>query len=110
MQQVTHIEVVLGDWQKLPDECLVWSEEWKYLNGGIYAIAQAEVTRELSTGECKAVIDELARIWDALDTSYRTSVSFEVTVVELDAGTRTEVGVPVRIPIQEIGVLVDGAP
>ena len=28
-------------------------------------------------------IDELARIWDALDTSYRTSVSFEVTVVEL---------------------------
>jgi len=26
MQQVTHIEVVLGDWQKLPDECLAWSE------------------------------------------------------------------------------------
>src|SRR6266571_3488805 len=38
MQQVTHIEVVLGDWQKLPDECLVWSEEWKYLSGGIYSI------------------------------------------------------------------------
>ncbi len=55
-------------------------------------------------------IDELARIWDALDTSYRTSVSFEVTVVELDAGTRTEIGPPVRIPIQQTGVLVDGAP
>ncbi len=50
-QQVTLIEVVLGDWQKLPDECLAWSEEWKYLNGGIYAIAQAEVMRELSSDE-----------------------------------------------------------
>jgi hypothetical protein len=58
MQQVTHVEVVLGDWQKLPDECLAWSEEWKYLNGGIYAIAQAEVMRALSSDELR-LLDEL---------------------------------------------------
>ncbi len=38
MQQVTHIEVVLGDWQKLPDECLAWSEDWKYLNALLGAV------------------------------------------------------------------------
>lgn len=58
MQQVTHIEVVLGDWQKLPDECLAWSEDWKYLNGGIYAIAQTDIMRELSAGE-RILLEEL---------------------------------------------------
>lgn len=73
MQQVTHIEVVLGDWQKLPDECLVWSEEWKYLNGGIYAIAQAEVTRELSAGEHK-LLEELKAAGKIVDGSSRARV------------------------------------
>ncbi len=58
MQQVTHIEVVLGDWQKLPDECLAWSEDWKYLNGGIYAIAQTDIMRKLSAGE-RILLEEL---------------------------------------------------
>jgi len=49
-------------------------------------------------------IDELARIWDALDTSYRTSVSFEVTVVELYDGTRVESGPAVRVPVLDTGV------
>jgi hypothetical protein len=64
MQQVTHIEVVLGDWQKLPDECLAWSEEWKYLNGGIYAIAQADVTRALSADELLAELKASGKIVD----------------------------------------------
>jgi hypothetical protein len=54
-------------------------------------------------------IDELARIWDALDTSYRTSVSFEVAVIELDADTRTEIGPPVRIPVVQPALVTDGA-
>jgi hypothetical protein len=70
MQQVTHIEVVLGDWQKLPDECLAWSEEWKYLNGGIYAIAQAEVRRELSANERK-LLEELKASGKIIDGSSR---------------------------------------
>jgi hypothetical protein len=70
MQQMTHIEVVLGDWQKLPDECLAWSEEWKYVNGGIYAIAQAEVMRELSADE-RTLLTELKASGKIVDGSSR---------------------------------------
>lgn len=51
-------------------------------------------------------IDELARIWDALDTSYRTSVSFEVTVVDLYRDVPQQSGPPVRVPILNAGVEV----
>jgi hypothetical protein len=71
MQQVTHIEVVLGDWQKLPDECLAWSEVWKYLNGGIYAIAQADVMRDLSAGE-RMLLEGLKADGKIVDGSSRT--------------------------------------
>jgi hypothetical protein len=51
-------------------------------------------------------IDELARIWDALDTSYRTSVSFEVTVVDIYRDVPQQSGPPVRAPILDAGVEV----
>ncbi len=51
-------------------------------------------------------IDELARIWDALDTSYRTSVSYEVTVIEIDDDTTVASGAPVRIPVLDTGIEV----
>lgn len=50
--------------------------------------------------------DELARLWDALDSPYRTSVSYEVTVVDIAAGLQPEVGPPVRVPRAETGVIV----
>lgn len=53
-------------------------------------------------------IDELARIWDALATSYRTSVSFEVTVVDIEAPTRDETGPPVRVPLVDPVLVVGG--
>ena len=82
MQQLTHIEVVLGDWQKLPDECLAWSEEWKYLNGGIYAIVQAEVTRELSTDE-HILLAELKASGKIVDGSSRLR-AVEATSVKVE--------------------------
>jgi hypothetical protein len=51
-------------------------------------------------------IDELARIWDALDTSYRTSVSYEVTVIEIDDDTTVASGAPVRVPVLDTGIEV----
>lgn len=82
-QQVTLIEVVLGDWQKLPDECLAWSEEWKYLNGGIYAIAQAEVMRELSSDE-RTLLLEMKASGKIVDGSSRLRAVEAVSVkVEL---------------------------
>lgn len=53
-------------------------------------------------------IDELARVWDALDTSYRTSVSYEVTVVDIESRRRDEVGPPVELPLAEPFVMVGG--
>ncbi len=68
-------------------------------------------TRATITARFEALtIDELARIWDALATSYRTSVSYEVTVVDIEAPTRDQSGPPVRVPIVEPAVVVGGTP
>ncbi len=54
-------------------------------------------------------IDELGRIWEALATSYRTSVSYEVTVVDIEAPVQEVSGPPVEVPLLEPAVIV-GAP
>lgn len=54
-------------------------------------------------------IEELARIWDALNASYRTSVSYEVTVVDIRAPVPDTVGPPVLLPQHQPHVIV-GAP
>ena len=54
-------------------------------------------------------IDELGRIWEALATSYRTSVSYEVTVVDIEAPLQQVSGPPVEVPLVEPAVIV-GAP
>jgi hypothetical protein len=51
-------------------------------------------------------IDELARIWEALDVSYRTSVSFEVAVVEIYQDVAVQIAPPVRVPVLDAGVVV----
>jgi hypothetical protein len=51
-------------------------------------------------------VDEMTRVWDALESPYRTSVSYEVTVVDVEAGVQPEVGPPVRVPRPETGVIV----
>ena len=54
-------------------------------------------------------VDELSRIWDALDRPYRTSISYEVTVVDIEARVRDKVGPPVQVPVLD-PVLVVGGP
>lgn len=51
-------------------------------------------------------LDDLARIWDALATSYRTSVSYEVTVVDIEAPVGSPAGPMVRVPVLEPAVVV----
>jgi hypothetical protein len=53
-------------------------------------------------------LDEMSRIWDAMDINYHTSLSYEVTVIEVEAGTEPIVGPPVRVPLPEVGILVGG--
>ena len=49
---------------------------------------------------------DLTRLWDALDAPFRTSVSYEVTVVDIEAALQPEFGPPVRVPRAETGVIV----
>jgi hypothetical protein len=51
-------------------------------------------------------VDELTRIWDALDTGYRTSISYEVTVIDVEPNVEPELGPPVRQPLPETGIIV----
>jgi hypothetical protein len=66
-------------------------------------------TRAVITARFESLnVDELARIWDALERPYRTSISFEVTVVDIEARTRDEVGPPVEVPLLDPVLIVSG--
>ena len=51
-------------------------------------------------------IDELARIWDALEGSYQLSVSYEVAVVNIDSALEPERVAPVIRVLPEYSVIV----
>lgn len=54
-------------------------------------------------------VDEIARIWDALQRPYRTSVSYEVTVVNIESRRRLVVGPPVEVPLVDPVLIVAGS-
>jgi len=49
-------------------------------------------------------LDEITRVWDALDASYQLSVSYEVSVVNIDAEVAPERIAPVEVAIPVYGV------
>ena len=51
-------------------------------------------------------LDEMSRVWDAMDINYHTSLSYEVTIVHVEAGTEPLAAPPVRVPLPEAGLLV----
>lgn len=55
-------------------------------------------------------LEELTRVWDALDRAYQLSVSYELTVVEIDSAREPRSRVPVREVSAPHGVLVGGGP
>lgn len=54
-------------------------------------------------------IDELARIWDALQGSYQLSVSYEVSLVNVEVATAPERVSPVQVVLPEYALMVEGA-
>jgi hypothetical protein len=46
--QITHVEVVLLTWQKLPDELRSLSADWVFIECRFYRIAQADIVGELT--------------------------------------------------------------
>lgn len=51
-------------------------------------------------------LEEIARVWDALDGSYQLSVSYEVSAVYIASGRQPEGVTPVEVALPEYGVIV----
>lgn len=52
-------------------------------------------------------LEEITRVWDALDASYQLSVSYEVSVVEIASAKETIPFEPVMSVLSEAGVVVE---
>jgi hypothetical protein len=55
-------------------------------------------------------LEEITRVWDALEGSYQLSVSYEVSVVNVDSAMEPERVSPVIVAMPESGVIVSSAP
>src|SRR5262245_56074054 len=51
-------------------------------------------------------LDEIARVWDALEGSYQLCVSYEVSVVHIDSALEAQAFIPVQVVVPEIGLIV----
>lgn len=51
-------------------------------------------------------LEEITRVWDALEASYQLSVSYEVSVIEIHSAREPENIVPVDVVVPEYGVIV----
>jgi hypothetical protein len=51
-------------------------------------------------------LEEITRVWEALDGSYQLSVSYEVSVVNIEAETEPESMTPVEVVLPEYGIIV----
>lgn len=50
-------------------------------------------------------LEEITRVWEGLDSSYQLSVSYEVSVVEIDSELGPEAVSPVVVPLPEYGII-----
>lgn len=73
---------------------------------GELAGTDATLTVRLET----LALDEMSRIWDALDGTYQLSVSYEVSVVAIDSAREPVGVVPVVDVLAEVGQIVGAAP
>jgi len=51
-------------------------------------------------------LDEIARVWEALNESYQLSVSYEVSVINIDVALEPTSEVPVDIALPQYAVIV----
>jgi len=51
-------------------------------------------------------LEEITRVWEALEGSYQLSVSYEVSLVNIDVDLEPEIIVPVEVAMPEYGVIV----
>lgn len=51
-------------------------------------------------------LEEITRVWDALEGSFQLSISYEVSVVNIESEMEPEKLSPVLVPLPEHGVIV----
>jgi hypothetical protein len=51
-------------------------------------------------------LEEITRVWEALEGSYQLSVSYEVSVVNIDSDLEPESVAPVTVALPEHGLIV----
>ena len=56
------------------------------------------------------MLEEITRVWEALDGSYQLSVSYEVSVVNIMPELEPERVSPVEIAMPEYGLIVSSEP
>jgi hypothetical protein len=69
---------------------------------GEFVGSDVELTARLETLN----LDEIARVWDALEGSYQLCVSYEVSVVNIDSMLEAQAFTPVKVVVPEIGLIV----
>jgi hypothetical protein len=65
----------------------------------------AEIHAHLET----LTLDELSRVWEALEGSFQLTVSYELSIVNIDAALEPRRIAPVRIALPEVAVIVEEA-
>lgn len=55
-------------------------------------------------------LEEITRVWDALEGSYQLSISYEVSVVNIESEIEPEKVAPVIVALPEHGVIVSSEP
>lgn len=55
-------------------------------------------------------LDQLTRIWEALGSSYQLSVSYEVSLVEIESEREPEQVTPVEVVLPELGMILSRHP
>ena len=63
---------------------------------------QAQLNVRLET----LALDEIMRVWEALSAPYQLSVSYEMTLVNIDSGLEPEAIVPVDVALPDYAVIV----
>lgn len=78
--------------------------EQPQLRGSRLVGALSDRDLEISVRFETLTLDELSRVWDALELSYRLSLAYEVTVIPIDARRDIVTGPPVNVFAPEFGV------
>ncbi len=82
--------------------------DYPYLHGSTLSSEFAGTEVEIRIRLFPMDLEELTRVWDALERTFQLCVSYEVSVVYLESEHQPQSTVPVKVAIPDYGVIVSG--